>query len=118
MFDQPNDRLVTLPIRPARRGRPEQATDRTSDQAPPDEGAGLTVEEFSRRYRVSPDKTRAWINRGELRAINTAATLSGKPRWVIPPEAVAAFEAKRAGGPPASPKRRQRRTAEIDYFPD
>jgi hypothetical protein len=94
---------------------PADRTPRARGPAP----AGLTVEECAHRYRVGTDKVRGWIERGELRAINTATTLSGRPRWVIPPEAVAAFEAKRAGGPPpASPKRRQRRTAEIDYFPD
>jgi excisionase family DNA binding protein len=40
---------------------------------------GLTVREVARRYRVSPDKVRAWIRRGELAAVNTASTLCGKP---------------------------------------
>jgi hypothetical protein len=73
---------------------------------------------MARRYRVSPDKVRGWIARGELAAINTAAMLCGKPRWVIPPEALAAFERRRAGGPPTKPPRRRRRTAEVDYYPD
>ena len=81
-------------------------------------GAGLTVEDIARRYRVSPDKVRAWISRGELRATNTAAVLSGKPRWVIPPEALADFEAKRAGGPPPKAHRRRRQPAAIDFYPD
>ena len=41
--------------------------------------AGLTVREIARRFRVGEDKVHAWIRRGELRAINTAATLCGKP---------------------------------------
>jgi transposase len=81
--------------------------------------AGLTVADFARRYRVGEDKVRAWIERGELRAVNTAAVLCGKPRWVIPPEALAEFERRRAGGPePKPPVKRRRRTHEIDYFPD
>jgi len=80
--------------------------------------AGLTVADAALRYRVSPDKVRAWIRRGELRAINTAATLCGKPRWVIPPEALAEFEKGRRGGPATKPQRRRRRQAETDYYPD
>lgn len=80
---------------------------------------GLTVREFSRRYRVGEDKVRAWIRRGELRAINTAAALCGRPRWVIPPEALPEFEKYRCGGPvPKSPRRRRRQTQEIDFYPD
>ena len=79
---------------------------------------GLTVADVAARYRVSPDKVRGWIARGELRAINTASVLCAKPRWVIPNEALAEFERPRAGGPPPKPPRRQRRRAVIDYYPD
>jgi transposase len=81
-------------------------------------GAGLTVRDVARRYRVGEDKVRAWIARGELRAINTAAVLCGKPRWVISPDALAEFERRRAGGPPPKPKRARRKSAEIDFYPD
>jgi len=79
---------------------------------------GLTVKEFARRYRVGEDKVRGWIRRGELRAVNTATALCGKPRWVIPFDALAEFENRRAGGSPPKPPRRKRRTVKIDYFPD
>jgi hypothetical protein len=78
----------------------------------------LTVEDAAKRYRVSPDKIRLWIGRGELRAINTAAVLSAKPRWVIPPEALVEFERKRAGGPGPKPQRRRRPSVLVDYYPD
>jgi excisionase family DNA binding protein len=80
--------------------------------------AGLTVRDVARRYRVGEDKVRAWIARGELRAINTAAVLCGRPRWVVPTEALAAFERARAGGSPPRPQRRPRRPVAIDYYPD
>jgi hypothetical protein len=80
--------------------------------------AGLTVADVALRYRVSPDKVRGWIRRGELRAVNTAAVLSSKPRWVIPAEALAVFERRRAGGPAPTPPRRRRRPAQVDYYPD
>jgi excisionase family DNA binding protein len=81
--------------------------------------AGLTVSEVARRYRVSADKVRAWIAKGELVAINTAAHLCGKPRWVILPDALAAFERRRAAPAPAPRQtRRGKKSKEIDYYPD
>ena len=80
--------------------------------------AGLTVADFARRYRVGVDKVRAWIAKGELKAINTAALSCGKPRWVVTPEAVAEFEAKRAGGPAPKPQRRRRQSHLVDYYAD
>jgi hypothetical protein len=79
--------------------------------------SGLTVRDVAKRYRVGPDKVRAWIRRGELRAVNTASALCGRPRWVIPPDALPVFERRRAGGvPKAFPKRRRRQNA-IDFYP-
>jgi hypothetical protein len=81
--------------------------------------AGLTVADVARRYRVGEDKVRSWIRKGELVAINTASVLCGKPRWVITPESLAAFERQRAGGPPPKPPRRKKKPSDfIDYFPD
>jgi len=80
--------------------------------------AGLTVADVARRYRVGEDKVRGWVRRGELVGINTAATLAGKPRWVITPEALAEFERRRAGGPPPKPARRKKQTGMVDFYPD
>jgi len=81
--------------------------------------AGLTVRDFARRYRVGEDKVRAWIRRGELRAVNTAAVLCGRPRWVILPEALMEFERiRRSGPPPKSQRVRRRRVGQIDFLPD
>ena len=77
---------------------------------------GLTTRDVAKRLRVSEDKVRGWIARGELAAVNTAA-LCGRPRWVVTPEALAAFERARAGGPPPKPQRRRRRQEVIDYYP-
>jgi hypothetical protein len=81
---------------------------------------GLTVRELAQRYRVSPEKVRSWINSGQLAAVNTATNLCGKPRWVVPPENLAAFERRRQGGPApvAAAPRRRRLVGQIDYFPD
>jgi hypothetical protein len=80
--------------------------------------SGWTVADAARRWRVSEDKIRTWISRGELRAINTASVLCGKPRWVIPPEALADFERRRAGGTATKTPRRRRRQIARDYCPD
>ena len=79
--------------------------------------AGLTVADVARRYRVSPDKVRSWIVKGELAAINTASALCGKPRYLITPEALADFERRRAAGPTPKPRRRRKRTNLVDYYP-
>jgi hypothetical protein len=102
---------------------PDTIPIRAADSAPAgvavrDPNAGLTVEDVARRYRVSPDKVRAWIAHGELPGINTATNLCGKPRWVITPDALAAFEKSRAGGPVPKPQRRRRPPTVIDFFPD
>jgi excisionase family DNA binding protein len=78
---------------------------------------GRTVRDLAAYYRVSEDKIRRWIACGELRAINTAGKLCGKPRWVIPPDAQAEFERRRTAGPPPKPPRR-RRPVMVDYYPD
>ena len=86
---------------------------------PPDTARGLTVADVAARYRVSPDKVRLWIAKGELAAVNTAAVVCGRPQLRITPEALAAFERSRAAAPPPRPqRRRRRRTGEVDFFPD
>lgn len=80
---------------------------------------GLTVAEVAKRYRVGEDKVRTWIRKGELRAINTATVLCGRPRWVILPDALLAFERGRAAVPEPKPTKRTRRRADtVDYYPD
>jgi hypothetical protein len=79
--------------------------------------AGLTTREFCRRYRIGSGKVRALIAKGEIRAVNTAMTPLGKPRWVIPPEAVAEWELRRTSAPPARPPKRKKRTSTVDFYP-
>ncbi len=80
---------------------------------------GLTVLDVAKRFRVSPDKVRGWIRRGELLAVNTADNLYGRPRFIISPESLAAFERGRQAATPTAPKpRRRKRTNLVDYYPD
>lgn len=80
--------------------------------------AGLTVREVARRYRVGEDKVRTWIRRAELRAINTATTTCGKPRFVITAEALREFERRRAAAPLKAAPRRKRQQGMVDFYPD
>jgi excisionase family DNA binding protein len=70
----------------------------------------LTPREIAERYRVSEDKIRAWIARGELRAFNVANRQGGRPRWRIHRADLELFEARRTPGRPVvrAPKRRPR----------
>lgn len=79
---------------------------------------GFTTRDVARRYRVSEDKVRAWIQSRELIAINTAGKLCGKPRWVVTAESLADFEKRRTGGQPQTQENRRRRTVGHDFYPD
>ena len=80
---------------------------------------GLTVADVARRYRVSPDKVRGWIKRGELSAINTASSRCGKPRYVIMPESLERFElGRQAATPPSPAPRRRRQPGMVDFYPE
>lgn len=80
---------------------------------------GLTVSDLAKRFRVSPDKVRNWIKRGDLSAINTADRRCGRPRFVVTVDALAAFERGRQAATPAAPKpSRRKRITGIDYYPD
>ena len=78
---------------------------------------GRTTAEVASYYRVGVGKVLAWIRSGQLVAVNTASTLCGRPRWIVTPQALADFEARRQSGPPPQPSRRSKRTAWIDYYP-
>lgn len=84
-----------------------------------DQPVGLTVREVAHRYRVGAQKVLSWVRRGELKAINTSACLAGRPRFVILPDALIAFEKARAAVPELKPARRASRIRDfVDYFPD
>jgi hypothetical protein len=77
---------------------------------------GFSVADLCRRWRVGPDKIRAFLARGELVGVNTATNLSGRPQWRVTRESVEAFERRRSSAPPPKPPRR-RRTQEVDFYP-
>jgi hypothetical protein len=84
----------------------------------PDTAArGFTPREVGRLYRISPDRVRALIARGELGAINTAPATCGRPRYIVLPHHLAEFERQRTAAPPPKPPRRRRQPELVDYYP-
>jgi Helix-turn-helix domain len=79
---------------------------------------GRTPNEVARLLRVSPDRIRAWIQSGQLQALNVAAHQVGKPRYIVLPHHLAAFEQARAAAQPKPPPRRKKQTGGVDFFPD
>ena len=76
----------------------------------------LTPPSLAQQYGVKPDKVLAWIARGELRAVNVANRIGGRPRWRISPEAIAEFENRRAAKPEVKRPRRKRQTDVLDII--
>jgi transposase len=82
------------------------------------DGRAITPNTYAKRLGVSIHKILAWIRRGELRALNVANDTARRPQWKIMPEALAAFEAKRAAVPTTKPARRRSKKdpAVIEFF--
>ena len=78
----------------------------------------LSPPRVAERYGVDPSKVRGWIRRGELRAVNLASHVGGRPRWRIDPADLATFEAMRAAKPPPprQPRRRRCHSGVIEFF--
>jgi hypothetical protein len=85
--------------------------------ADPTGARGLTPAEVGRLLRVGPDRVRGWIAAGELAALNVADP-PAKPRFVILPHHLAAFEAARRAGPaPKAPRKKRPPQTTADYYP-
>ena len=77
----------------------------------------LTPPELARRWSVKPEKILAWIHSGELRAINVATERRGRPRHLIDPNEVEAFEQRRAVVErPVVYRRRDRRSNGVRHY--
>ncbi len=78
----------------------------------------LTPPAVAKRYGINVHRVLAWIRNGTLAAINVGDGPT-RPRWRIMPEALEAFERRRASQPPApksSPRRRKADPSVIEYF--
>ena len=76
----------------------------------------LTPPQIGEQYGVDPAKVLGWIRRGELRAMNVATTIGGRPRYRIAPADLAAFEAARSAGPTPRVSRRRRTDPSVIQF--
>ena len=79
---------------------------------------GMTPSEIGKLLRISPDRVRAMIARGELRAINTAPRRGGRPRYIVLPHHLRDWEQAHQAAVPPAPARRRKRTSGVDFYPD
>jgi excisionase family DNA binding protein len=82
-------------------------------------GRYLSPPQVARRLGVNADKVRLWLSNGELRGINVAARLGGRPRWRISEADLLAFQARRSAGAEGQRtrvRRRQRSPDVIEFF--
>ena len=73
----------------------------------------ISPADLARHWGIKIDKVLNWISSGQLKAVNVAANASGKPRYRIDAEALAAFKAARTLATP-EPRRRRRSRPEDD----
>ena len=74
----------------------------------------LTTTEVAQLWGVSVGKIMTWIRNGELRAINVAQRLGGRPRYRIDVADLTDFENRRAYQPDVPVPRRPRKRRD-DY---
>ncbi len=66
----------------------------------------FTVPVLAKMWGVSSSKITTFIRTGELRAINSATKLGGRPRYLIDQDDIEAFERSREVVPSAEPSTR------------
>jgi hypothetical protein len=82
---------------------------------------GLTVPELARLLRIGPARIRTMIRNGELKAVDTSSAASNKPRYVVMPADLQAWQDRHQAGQPLPAPRKRRpvlQHGEIDFFPD
>ena len=67
----------------------------------------VTPPQFARQLGVSAEKVLLWIRNGELRAVNVADRLAGRPRWRLSPESIEEFLRRRQSTVPTPPRIRR-----------
>ncbi|MCB0909936.1 MAG: helix-turn-helix domain-containing protein [Nocardioidaceae bacterium] len=76
----------------------------------------LTPPEVAKLWGIKPHKVLAWIRSGELRAMNAAEQLGGRPRYLIDLADLQAFvKARQATADPPKPRRQIRKSKPSDF---
>jgi hypothetical protein len=76
----------------------------------------LSPPQLARLWGVDAVKVARWIESGELRAINAATNVGGRPRYLIDRADIAAFELRRATSASVSVPRSRRQRADVKEF--
>jgi hypothetical protein len=79
---------------------------------------GRTPAEVGRYLRISADRVRAMIARGEIGAIDTAPRRTGRRRYVVLPEHVQAWIQRHQAAPETPRPARRKRICAVDFYPD
>ena len=87
-----------------------------SNAAAPPPDRWLSPPQIGRKLGVDPGKIIEWIRRGELRAVNIAENLGGRPRYRVDPAALAAFLDGRSTSPTPKPVRQRKKGFERKYY--
>ncbi len=84
---------------------------------PTDTARAITPPALARRYGIHVSRVLAWIRAGQIEAFNVGDGPT-RPRWRITPDAIEAFERRRAAQPSAKPTRRRRKVDPniIEFF--
>ena len=70
----------------------------------------FTPQQVARMWGISHGKVLAWIHSGQLKAVNVAAKMDGRPQFLVDVSELAEFEARRTTQPaPKIPSRRRKR---------
>ena len=76
-----------------------------------------TPPQLAAKWGIDCHKILQWIRSGELRAVNLATTVGGRPRYRIDSTDAEVFLARRAAGPtPKAPRRRRQPEGVTQYF--
>jgi hypothetical protein len=75
----------------------------------------ISPPELAKEWGIDPSTILAHIRAGRLRAFSTSPPGTKRPRWKIPPEAVAEFEATHAAQTPVKPVRSTRRRRDPQF---
>ena len=75
----------------------------------------MTPPQIARLWGIATEKVMAWIRSGELKAIDAATTLGGRPRFLVDIDDLAAFERSRATTPAPVAKPVRKRTVVKQY---